>query len=157
MRDKAQQRLQERRNPLDPNHPMALNTSNILNRVKLGIDFTKLAELALKNQKHQLSSFLIVYENQIVKRIPFYVQSGNYLKALDVAIMSGDPNYINNVFSAIQRRELDSYEELIEIASQVNDGMRHLRNYAKKRGVKGIPLLKEIYKVQKRSLLPAES
>ena len=136
----------ERRNPLDPKHPPALNTSNVLNKVKLGIDFIKLAELALKNQKRELSSFLIVYESQIVKRIPFYVQSGNYLQALDVAVQSGDPNYVSNVYLAILKRENDSYEELIEIASKVNDGLRHLRNFAKKRGLKGNPILKEIYK-----------
>ena len=66
-------------------------------------------------------------------------------------MQSGDPNYVSNVYSAILKREMDSMEEMIEIASKVNDGLRHLRNFAKKRGIKGIPILKEIYKRQKRS------
>ena len=123
-----------------------------MNQVKLGIDFTKLAKLA-QNHKRELSNFLILYEKQIVKKITFYLQTGNYLEALEIAVNGGDPNNINKVFTEILKREMDSLEEVIEIASRVRDGLRHLRNYAKKRGVQGIPLLKEIYKFQKRSPL----
>ena len=54
----------------------------------------------------------------------------------------GDPNNINKVFTEILKRELDSGEAVIQIVSQVKDGLRHLRNYAKKRGVAGQLLLK---------------
>ena len=89
---------------------------------------------------------MILYEKQIVKKIPFYLQTGNYLEALEIAVNGGDPNNINKVFTEILKREMDSLDEVIEIAVRVRDGLRHLRNYAKKRGVQGIPLLKEIYK-----------
>lgn len=125
--------------------------NNILNQVKLGIDFTKLAKLAQHQNKKELSKFLILYEKQIVKKIPFYLQVKEYGKALDIAVNGGDPNNINKVFTEILKRELDSLDEVIEIAAKVPDGLRHLRNYAKKRGVQGIPLLKEIYKYQKKS------
>ena len=51
------------------------------------------------------------------------------------------------------KRELDSGEAVIAYASKVQDGLRHLRNYAKKRGVAGQLLLKQIYQFQKESPL----
>ena len=45
----------------------------MLDQVKLGIDFTKLAKLAQHSEKKELSNYLIVYEKQIVKKIPFYL------------------------------------------------------------------------------------
>ena len=42
---------------------------------------------------------------------------------------------------------------MIEYASRVKDGLRHLRNYAKKRGVAGQLLLKQIFQFQKESNL----
>ena len=113
-----------------------------MDQVKLGIDFTKLAKLAQHSGKKQLSNYLIVYEKQIVKKIPFYLQVQEYDKALQIAVNGGDPNNINKVFTEILKRELDSGEAVIQIVSQVKDGLRHLRNYAKKRGVAGQLLLK---------------
>ena len=46
---------------------------------------------------------------------------------------------------------MGSIEEMIDIASKVNDGLRHLRNFAKKRGIKGIPILEKIFQRQERS------
>jgi len=143
--EKQEAKAQNVRQELDPNHPQIVGGNNILNQIKLGIDFTKLAKLA-QNHKKEMSVFLILYEKQIVKKIPFYLQTGNYLEALEIAVNGGDPNNINKVFTEILKREMDSLEEVIEIAIRIKDGLRHLRNYAKKRGVKGIPLLKEIYK-----------
>ena len=143
--EKQEAKAQNIRQELDPNHPQIVGGNNILNQIKLGIDFTKLAKLA-QNHKKEMSVFLILYEKQIVKKIPFYLQTGNYLEALEIAVNGGDPNNINKVFTEILKREMDSLEEVIEIAIRIKDGLRHLRNYAKKRGVKGIPLLKEIYK-----------
>lgn len=48
-----------------------LNSNTILGQVKLGIDFTKLAKLAHHSGKTRLSEYLIGYEKQIVKKIPF--------------------------------------------------------------------------------------
>ena len=76
-----------------------------------------------------------------------------YEKALKIAVDGGDPNNINKVFTEILKRELDSGEAVIEYASHVKDGLRHLRNYAKKRGVAGQLLLKQIYQFQKESNL----
>lgn len=117
-------------------------SNNVLDQVKLGIDFTKLAKLAQHSGKKELSNYLIVYEKQIVKKIPFYLQVQEYEKALKIAVEGGDPNNINKVFTEILKRELDSGEAVIEYASRVQDGLRHLRNYAKKRGVAGQLLLK---------------
>ena len=77
-----------------------------------------------------------------MKKIPFYLQTQEYKKALEYAVDGGDPNNISKVFTEILKRELDSGEEVIKIAAQVQDGLRHLRNYAKKRGVAGQLLLK---------------
>ena len=120
-------------------------SNNVLDQVKLGIDFTKLAKLAQHSGKLDLSNYLIRYEKQIVKKIPFYLQIGQYEQALSIAVKGGDPNNINKVFTEILKRELDSGEAVIEYASKVQDGLRHLRNYAKKRGVAGQLLLKQIY------------
>lgn len=41
---------------------------------------------------------------------------------------------------------MNEVNEVIEIASKVDDGLRHLRNFAKKRrGLRGIPLLSAVY------------
>ena len=85
---------------------------------------------------------MIGHEKQIVKKIPFYLQIQDYEKALQFAISGGDPNNINKVFTEILKRELDDTATVIETAAKVKDGLRHLRNYAKKRGVAGQLLLK---------------
>ena len=94
---------------------------------------------------------MIRYEKQIVKKIPFYLQIQEYEQALRIAVKGGDPNNINKVFTEILKRELDSGEAVITYASKVEGGLRHLRNYAKKRGVAGQHLLKQIYQFQKES------
>ena len=66
-----------------------------------------------------MSNYLIVYEKQIVKKIPFYLQIGKYEQALGIAVKGGDPNNINKVFTEILKRELDSGEAVIEYASKV--------------------------------------
>ena len=68
-------------NPLDGRDSTG-QSNNVLDQVKLGIDFTKLAKLAQHSGKKQLSNYLIVYEKQIVKKIPFYLQVQEYDKAL---------------------------------------------------------------------------
>ena len=57
---------------LNPDQPIK-DSNNILDQVKLGIDFTKLAKLAQHQNKKQISNYLIGYEKQIVKKIPFYL------------------------------------------------------------------------------------
>ena len=53
---------------------------------------------------------------------------------------------------------MNEVNEVIEIASKVDDGLRHLRNFAKKRrGLRGIPLLSAVYQQQKRSQHPVEN
>ena len=59
---------------LNPDQPIK-DSNNILDQVKLGIDFTKLAKLAQHQNKKQISNYLIGYEKQIVKKIPFYLQT----------------------------------------------------------------------------------
>ena len=61
------------------------------------------------------------------------------------------------MFREIQQREMNEVNEVIEIASKVNNGLRHLRNFAKKRGMRGIPLLTQIYNLQNRSPLTSEA
>ena len=96
--------------------------------VKLGTNVTKLPKV-----KKELSDHLI--------------------KSLQIAVDGGDPNFINTVFSEILKGEKDDSSVVIEYASRVKDGLRHLRNYAKKRGVAGQLLLKQIFQFQKESNL----
>ena len=52
----------------------AARANNLLNRVKLQIDFTKLANIAHHAKKNEVSDYLISHEKQIVKKIPFLLQ-----------------------------------------------------------------------------------
>ena len=62
MREKQEAKANRDKMSLDPQNPrMISDTNNVLNTVKLGIDFIKLAELALKH-KPELSGFLVMYE-----------------------------------------------------------------------------------------------
>ena len=45
----------------------------------------------------------------------------------------GDPNIINKVFSEILRKFEGNNKQVIQKASSIPDGMRHLRNFAKAR------------------------
>ena len=106
--------------------------SNILTKVKLGVDFTKLAKLAYHEGKESVSDFLIAHEKQIVKKIPFLLQIKQHKQALKIAVDGGDPNNINKVLSEILKAWMDDGEEALKIVATVNGGLRHLRNYAKR-------------------------
>ena len=112
-----------------------------MSRVKLNIDFTKLAKIAYNLKRGAVSDFLIRYEKQIVKKIPFMLEVEQYMQALLIATESGDPNNINKVLSEILKKK--GIEECIKMASSAQDGLRHLRNFAKKR--KNEALMREIY------------
>lgn len=53
---------------------MQESRTGLAGRIKLNIDFTKLAKLAHNKKKLRLSEFLIMYERQIVKKIPFLLE-----------------------------------------------------------------------------------
>lgn len=62
MREKQDAKASRDKMSLDPKNPRIINdNNNVLGTVKLGIDFIKLAELALKF-KPELSGFLVMYE-----------------------------------------------------------------------------------------------
>jgi len=117
------------------------NLLGLMSRVKLNIDFTKLAKIAYNLKRGAVSDFLIRYEKQIVKKIPFMLEVEQYMQALFIATESGDPNNINKVLSEILKKK--GIEECIKMASSAQDGLRHLRNFAKKR--KNEALMREIY------------
>lgn len=75
--------------------------TGLAGRIKLNIDFTKLAKLAHNRKKLRLSEFLIMYERQIVKKIPFLLEVKQYDKAFVIAVDGGDPNNINKVIQEI--------------------------------------------------------
>ena len=93
-REKKEAVSQNMRAQLDPKKPQVFGTGNLLYKVKLGINFIKLAELALK-YKIELSGFLALREPNQINRIPFYLESRKFQLALELAIKSGDPNQIN--------------------------------------------------------------
>lgn len=82
------------------------------------------------------------YEKQIVKKIPFMLEVKQFKQALSIAVEGGDPNNINKVLSEIAKPPTE-IDEVIKLAAEVPDGLRHLRNFAKKR--KKLDLLKGIY------------
>ena len=56
--------------------------------------------------------------------------------ALKFAMDSGDPNIIDKVFSQIISKKGDYFaivNQMLEEVNKIEDGMRHLRNFAKKR------------------------
>ena len=79
----------------------------------------------------EIADFLIGNEKSIVKKIPFLLEVEQYEKALMFAMDGGDPNIINKVLSEIFKKK-DIQASIMMIAS-VPDGIRHLRNFAKKR------------------------
>lgn len=68
-----------------------------------------------------------------------------FREAMKIAVEGGDPNNINKVISEILNLlkkpdsktadsiAINSLTDVIKLISTVNDGLRHLRNYAKKR------------------------
>ena len=56
--------------------------------------------------------------------------------ALKFAMDSGDPNIIDKVFSQIISKKCDYFAivgQMLQEVNKIEDGMRHLRNFAKKR------------------------
>jgi hypothetical protein len=104
----------------------------LIQRVKLNIDFTKLAKIAFGMNKLKVSDFLINHEKQIVKKIPFLLEVQQFKQALAIAVESGDPNNINKVISEVIKAAKEA-EMVIDLANSIPDGLRHLRNFAKKR------------------------
>jgi hypothetical protein len=45
-----------------------------MSKVKLNVDFTKLAKIAFGMNKLRVSEYLIQHEKQIVKKIPFLLE-----------------------------------------------------------------------------------
>lgn len=113
-----------------------------MSKVKLNIDFTKLAKIAFGMNKLRVSEYLISHEKQIVKKIPFLLEVRQFKQAFGIAVESGDPNNINKVISEIIKQVKD-FESVIDLSYGVVDGLRHLRNFAKKRH--RIDILKSIY------------
>ena len=103
----------------------------------MNIDFTKLAKIAFQNNRIEISQFLIGYEQSIVKKIPFLLEINKHDQALKFAMDSGDPNIIDKVFSEIlkkaQGRGYEAIKQVLQLVDRIEDAMRHLRNYAKKR------------------------
>jgi hypothetical protein len=66
-------------------------------------------------------------------------------QALKIAVQGGDPNNINKVISEIlnllkkpdskisDTKQINSLADVIDLIKNVPDGLRHLRNFAKKR------------------------
>lgn len=103
----------------------------------MNIDFTKLAKIAFQNGKSSISQFLIGYEQSIVKKIPFLLETDQHDEALRFAMDSGDPNIIDKVFTEIlakaKPRGLQEINNMLNLIYRTEDAVRHLRNYAKKR------------------------
>lgn len=65
-----------------------------------------------------------------------------YKLALSIAVEGGDPDDINKVINEISKPPA-KYEEVIRLVVEIPDGLRHLRNFAKKR--KKFDFVKSIY------------
>jgi hypothetical protein len=76
---------------------------------------------------------LIGKEKSIVKKIPFLLEAEQYEEALSFAMEGGDPNIINKVFSEILKKYPGDSRAVIQKAGSIQDGLRHLRNFAKSR------------------------
>ncbi len=66
----------------------------------------------------------------------------DYRQAMSIAVEDGDPNNINRVISAIIKEAIE-VDQLVKLVAEVPDGLRHLRNFAKKR--RKLDLLKAIF------------
>lgn len=105
--------------------------------IKMNIDFTKLAKIAHQNKRGKIPSFLISYEQSIVKKIPFLLEINEWEQALVFAMKSGDPNIIEKVFCAILEKNKyqgGATDAVLDMIHKNEDCIRHLRNYAKKKG-----------------------
>ncbi len=104
----------------------------LLDKIKLKIDFSKLAGVAKKMNKKAVFSFLVSkIENKINEetKLKLLLEVGEYGEALRNAVEGGDPQNINKVFIEL----IKSNKNLTELAFKVEGGIRHLRNFAKKR------------------------
>ena len=80
-----------------------------------------------------------------MKHIPFMLEVKQFRDAMRIAVEGGDPNNINKVISEIlnllkkpdsktsDAMPINSLSDIIRLISTVPDGLRHLRNFAKKR------------------------
>jgi hypothetical protein len=104
-----------------------------------------LAKVAFDQGKSKVSDFLIKHEKDIEnKKIPFMLEVKQYKQALSIVIEEGDrdPKDINRVIMVIIK-QTTKVEEVVKLVAEVPDGLRHLRNFAKKR--KNLDLLKAIF------------
>ena len=96
--------------------------AGLVKRIKLNIDFTKLAKIAHQEKKQNVSNYLIELEPQIVKKIPFLLEVKEYQNALIIAIKGGDPNNINKVFTEILKiNKADNGSQAAKSAAQINN------------------------------------
>lgn len=119
--------------------------AKLIKGVQLKIDFTKLAKIAHTQGMKEVSRYLIKQEKQIVKQIPFMLEVKQFQEAMRIAVEGGDPNNINKVISEIllllkkpdsktsDSMPINSLTDVVRLIAKVPDGLRHLRNYAKKR------------------------
>ena len=104
-----------------------------------------MAKVAFDQGKSKVSDFLIKHEKDIEnKKIPFMLEVKQYKQALSIVIEEGDrdPKDINRVIMVIIK-QTTKVEEVVKLVAEVPDGLRHLRNFAKKR--KNLDLLKAIF------------
>ena len=104
-----------------------------------------MAKVAFDQGKSKVSDFLIKHERDIEnKKIPFMLEVKQYKQALSIVIEEGDrdPKDINRVIMVIIK-QTTKVEEVVKLVAEVSDGLRHLRNFAKKR--KNLDLLKAIF------------
>ena len=80
--DAARREKHDLRSQEDTVQVQAAKANNLLNRVKLQIDFTKLANIAHHAGMNDVSDYLISHEKQIVKKIPFLLQVKQHQQAL---------------------------------------------------------------------------
>ena len=117
--------------------------------IKMNIDFTKLARIAHQNNRGKIPAFLIGYEQSIVKKIPFLLEINEWDQALKFAMDSGDPNIIEKVFFEILEKNKGkggATQGVLDLVYGIDDCLRHLRNYAKKR--KDFYLMEQIINYQ---------
>ena len=104
-----------------------------------------MAKVAFDQGKSKVSDFLIKHEKDIEnKKIPFMLEVKQYKQALSIVIEEGDrdPKDINRVIMVIIK-QTTKVEEVVKLVAEVPDGLRHLRNFAKKR--RKLDLLKGIF------------
>lgn len=98
---------------------------------------SKLARIAENKNKKNLAAYLIGKEENLDKKIQFFLETKNYKEALSSSIKGGDPIVINHVFSVIIAKEGEA--KVVDYANELgNEGKRFLKNYARNRGNFGL-------------------